>query len=123
MTNAELPKVIHLRPRATEAAGGTEPDAVLTETPTAYDWMSERAATWWGAIAPLVELRPSELPEFAAYMETLAEYEESTEMIKDTALVVADPDTGLPMPNPLTGVRDRADRKIAFWASRFRRSR
>ncbi|XAO35435.1 terminase small subunit [Gordonia phage Morgana] len=117
----QMPRVIHLRPRASSGEGTpNEPNAVFTEPPEPLDWLSEIATEHWRREAALRELRPSDLPEFAAYCETLAEFQESSDMIKDVGLVVPDPETGLPTANPLTMIRDRADRKIAFWANRFR---
>lgn len=112
------PRVIRLRPSVADEA--PKIDIPFTTPPEPFEWMSELAVEHWNRLAPLIVLRPSELTEFAAYCEALSEFQESTDMIKDVGLVVPDPATGLPTSNPLTGIRDRADRKLAFWANRFR---
>lgn len=84
------------------------------------DWLSDYAKEAWARLAPYMTLAPTDVDEFAAYCETLAEFRESTEVISEAGLLIIDPASGMPVPNPIAGVRDRADRKIAAWAARFR---
>lgn len=94
------------------------PDDFLSD-PQPPEWMTEWGTAAWNDLAPLHKLRLTDLPEFAAFCEAVAEFRESSELIRDTGLVVIDPVSGAPVPNPVTSIRDRADRKIASWANRF----
>ncbi|WP_067839722.1 P27 family phage terminase small subunit [Nocardia lijiangensis] len=84
------------------------------------EWLTAEARTMWERLAPHTELTPANLFEFAAYCEALAEFQEATVILAETGLLVIDAASGAPIPNPISAVRDRADRKIASWATRFR---
>lgn len=106
--------VVSLRPKSNPA---TEIASVSVDAP---EWLTERGRTAWDRLAPLNVVTGSDVDEFAAFCESIAEYQEATELLAETGLVILDPMSGAPVPNPITSVRDRADRKIAFWANRFR---
>ncbi|MET7773746.1 P27 family phage terminase small subunit [Nocardia sp. NPDC005366] len=84
------------------------------------EWLTSDARLMWERLAPHTELTPANLFEFAAYCEALAEFQEATVILAETGLLVIDAASGAPVPNPISAVRDRADRKIAAWAARFR---
>lgn len=105
--------VISLKPKKTHpdnAASSIEPP----------EWLSEHGREAWERLAPELSLTATDLDEFAAYCESISEFREATEVISEAGLLIIDPASGMPVPNPITGVRDRADRKIAAWAARFR---
>jgi len=108
--------VVSLRPHAPEPL---KIDGEQTIEPP--EWLSEHARAAWDRLAPLYQLTALDVDEFAAYCETLAEFREASEVITEAGLLIIDPASGMPVPNPIQMVRDRADRKIAFWANRFRR--
>ncbi|MBF6333334.1 P27 family phage terminase small subunit [Nocardia transvalensis] len=83
-------------------------------------WLTEQARTIWEQLAPHIDLCPASLLEFACYCEALAEFQEATAILGETGLLVIDAASGAPVPNPISAVRDRADRKVAAWAARFR---
>ncbi|MDJ0404020.1 P27 family phage terminase small subunit [Rhodococcus erythropolis] len=106
--------VVSLRPGSKPAPEGVQANV------TAPEWLTERGRTAWDRLAPRNVVTESDADEFAAFCESIAEYQEATELLAETGLVILDPMSGAPVPNPITSVRDRADRKIAFWANRFR---
>ena len=110
---AEPQRVIYLSDRVSDNGD---------DTPPAPEFLSDLAVGAWDRLAPLYMLRPHDLPEFAAYCEAVAEFEEATDLIKDGGLIAIDPASGLPIPSPFTTVRNSADRKIASWANRFKDS-
>lgn len=93
------------------------PDVPTADAP---DWLTKRGIAAWERLAPLVKPSPAELDEFACYCESIAEYQESTDWVRDLGMVIADME-GNSMANPAASIRDRADTKISRWASRFRR--
>ncbi len=115
MSSPEL-SVVSLRPHSSPAP---QPDAESSIEPPG--WLSEYAKEAWERLAPLYQLTATDIDEFAAYCETLAEFRESSEVISEAGLLIIDPASGMPVPNPIQSVRNNADRKIAFWANRFRR--
>lgn len=108
MTNE--PQVIPLTKRQPDPAG---------DDLSPPDWLTEKGREAWDLLFPLHTVTTRDLPEFIAFCEAVGEFHESTEMISDVGLVVIDPVSGMPTPNPLTSIRDRADAKIARWAGRF----
>lgn len=108
----EVPQVIKL----SSAAKRPLPDEDLV----APDWMTDKGVEAWETLAPLYNLSKHDLPEFVAFCEALGELNESTGMIAEIGLIVVDPHSGLPDSNPIAGIRDRADIKVARWAQRFR---
>jgi P27 family predicted phage terminase small subunit len=108
--------VVSLRP--TNAPAAPAESETRIEPP---EWLSEYAKEAWERLAPYCQLAPTDVDEFAAYCETLAEFRESSEVISEAGLLIIDPASGMPVPNPIQMVRNNADRKIAFWANRFRR--
>ena len=106
--------VVPLRPQSAPPA---DAPTFVVEPP---EWLTEKGRGAWDRLAPLNQLTPKDTDEFAAYCESIAEYEESTGLLAETGLVIIDPNSGMPVPNPIQTIRDRADRKIAFWANRFR---
>ncbi|UAK38430.1 P27 family phage terminase small subunit [Gordonia bronchialis] len=110
----EFPAVIPLaRPASPDQGDGATPDPP--------DWLTDKGREAWETLAPLYRLTPRDLAEFAAFCEAFGEFHEATEMISDVGLVVIDPASGMPTPNPLAAIRDRADAKLARWATRFER--
>ncbi|KZM68144.1 P27 family phage terminase small subunit [Nocardia terpenica] len=112
MTAADFP-VIPLR-RASQT-----PMAASTGAPEPPEWLTELGRQVWQQLASRIELTPTALGEFACYCEALAEFQESTQLLSETGLLIVDAN-GAPVLNPISAVRDRADRKIAAWAARFR---
>lgn len=107
----EYPAVIPLGRSSESSAQRPEPP----------EWLTDKGREAWDELAPLHSLTALDRIEFAAFCEAVGELAEATEMISDVGLVVIDPASGMPTPNPLTAIRDRADRKVASWAERFRR--
>ncbi|MFG1796705.1 P27 family phage terminase small subunit [Nocardia sp. NPDC049149] len=112
MTTPDYPVVPLRRP-----AQPVSVSAWKTDPPT---WLTEQARLLWEQLAPHTELNPANVGEFACYVEALAEFQEATVILGETGLLVIDAASGSPVPNPMSAVRDRADRKIAAWAARFR---
>lgn len=107
-------EVVSLRP------GHKPPEAAALETAECPEWLSEFGKETWLRLAPQYQLGPTDVDEFAAFCEAVAEFREATEVISEAGLLVIDPQTAMPVPNPITGVRDRADKKLAYWAGRFK---
>ncbi|MFI6168827.1 P27 family phage terminase small subunit [Nocardia sp. NPDC051052] len=100
-------------------AAGPDHDAV-DAAPEPPEWMTSNGRDAWQRLTLHVQVTATNRDEFAAYCEAIAEFRESTEIISETGLLILDPASGQPAPNPVTMVRDRADAKIARWAQRFR---
>ena len=114
MSSPEL-SVVSLRPNH------KPPESTSSDTPPETpEWLTDIGKQTWARLAPLFNLTPADIDEFAAYCEAIAEYQESTVIIAEAGLLIIDPASGMPIPNPIQAVRDRADRKLAFWAGRFR---
>ncbi|WP_063045978.1 P27 family phage terminase small subunit [Nocardia pseudovaccinii] len=112
MSASEFPVIALRRP--------TQPLSVSAWKTDPPPWLTEQARSLWEQLAPHTELNPANVVEFACYCEALAEFQEATVILGETGLLVIDAASGAPVPNPISAVRDRADRKIAAWAARFR---
>lgn len=119
-----------------DAATGVEPDIdvdpypvidlrdprrgspLVSEPP---EWMSERGIAAWSRLQERgVWVREIDRDEFIMYCEAIAEYEEATELLRDTGLVIIDPLSGSPVPNPIISMRDSAERKVNRWSRMFK---
>ncbi|WP_433714489.1 P27 family phage terminase small subunit [Nocardia sp. CA-084685] len=112
MTAPDFPVIPLRRP--------TQPVSVSAWKAGPPEWLTEEARRMWEQLAPHTELNPANLGEFACYVEALAEFQEATAILASTGLLVIDAASGAPVPNPISAVRDRADRTVAAWAARFR---
>lgn len=88
------------------------------------EWMSERGiGAWHRLLERGVWVRNIDRDEFIMYCEALGEYEEASELLRDTGMVIIDPASGSPAPNPIIAMRDSAERKINRWSRVFKEAR
>lgn len=75
-------------------------------------WLSERARTYWGEIAPMMAecglLTNVDKTAFEGLCDAYARWREASEMLAKTPLIVKAPTSGYLMPNPMISIANQA---------------